>query len=401
MISYSDARDLLLQCIKPVGTEPVSLKQCTNRILGQDLLARENVPPFDRSPYDGYAFRAMDSVGASPDHPVTLRILEEIPAGGLSHFPVTEGCAVKILTGAPIPAGADAVTMFEKTEYTAQSVTLFHPSESGSNIIHAGEDIRIGQILAEAGTVIDPGLIGSLASQNIANPTVFRIPKIGIISTGSELLEVGEASKPGKIYNSNQYMLSAIVTQLGCEPVILGSAIDQTDQICGYILNGLKQCDALILTGGVSVGDYDLTPAAMEMAGVEILFRGIDLKPGMACAYGMKDGKLLCGLSGNPASSLTNFYAVAYPAIKKLCGYRQYLPNEFSVKLANPFHKKSKATRILRGQLELTDGEVWMRIPEGQGNVVLSSTIGCNVMAVVPAGSGPIPAGTVLQAFMI
>lgn len=400
LICYTDARNMLLNLATPVTTEQVPLPQCSGRILGQDLIAKENVPPFDRSPYDGYAFRSADTTGASREHPVTLRILEEIPAGGVSHYPVTEGCAVKILTGAPIPPGADAVVMFEKTQHTEQTVTLFEESASGSNIIYTGEDIQAGQVLAQSGTMIDPGLMGSLAAQNVSSPTVFRIPKVGILSTGSELLEVGAPHEPGKIYNSNQYMLSAALTQLGCEPVILGSAVDQTEQIAACLLQGLAQCDALILTGGVSVGDYDLTPAAMEMAGVKILFRGVDLKPGMACAYGVKDGKLVCGLSGNPASSLTNFYAVACPALKKLCGYRDYLPAEFSVKLAQGFPKKSKETRLLRGQLNLRGGEVWLQIPKEQGNVILSSTIGCNVMAIVPAGSGPVPAGSVLTAFM-
>lgn len=401
LMSYWDARDLLLRLTEPVGTEIVPLQSCAGRILGQDLTATEHVPPFDRSPYDGYAFRAADSAAAAPDHPVTLRILEEIPAGGVSHYPVTEGCAVKILTGAPIPAGADAVTPFEKTQFTAQSATLFAPSESGSNIVRAGEDVRAGQLLAEAGTPIDPGLAGTLASQNVSNPLVYRVPKVGILSTGSELLEVGDAPEPGKIYNSNQYVLSAALRQLGCEPVVLGKAVDCTEKICEQIRIGLDQCDALILTGGVSVGDYDLTPAAMEMAGVEILFRGVDLKPGMACAYGIKDGKPVCGLSGNPASSMTNFYAVALPAIKKLCGLRQYFPEEITVKLANGFPKKSRGTRVLRGKLDLSNGEVRMQVPEGQGNVILSSTIGCNVMAVVPAGTGPLPAGTVLKGFLV
>lgn len=401
VISYLEARDLLVRLAGPVDTQAIPLKECAGRILGQDLIAQNNVPPFDRSPYDGYAIRSADCMDASPDHPVTLRVLEEIPAGGISHIPVTEGCAVKILTGAPIPEGADAVTMFEKTKYTQNSVTIFAPSQPGSNIIRAGEDVRKGQVLAEAGTPIDPGLIGTLASQNIPRPTVYRIPKVGILSTGSELLEVGDPPVEGKIYNSNQYTLISLLTRLGCQPILLGSAADQVDAICQQILDGLARCDALILTGGVSVGDYDLTPAAMELAGATLLFRGVDLKPGMACAYGIKDGKLICGLSGNPASSMTNFHAVAAPALKKLCGYASFLPETFPVKLANGFPKKSKATRLLRGQLDLSSGEARMVIPGEQGNVVLSSTIGCDIMAIVPAGSDPVPAGTTLNGFLI
>lgn len=401
LFSYTGARDLLLQYAQPIGKEHIPLKDCAGRVLGQDVTAIANVPPFDRSPYDGYAFRAADSVKASRENPVTLHILEEIPAGGISHFPVTEGTAVKILTGAPIPEGADAVVPYEVTEFTEESVTIFAPSKSGSNIIRTGEDVKMGAILAEKGVRIDAGLSGTLASQNIAFPEVYKIPKIGIISTGSELVEVGEELEPGKIYNSNQYTLGTVLKELGCEPMILGNAIDSTEKISELIVKGLEECEALFLTGGVSVGDYDLTPAAMEMAGVEILFRGVSLKPGMACAYGVKDGKLVCGLSGNPASAITNYYAIAQPAIRKICGFTQVLPAEIEVSLAGGFGKKSRCTRLLRGKLDLSDGTVKMQLPTEQGNVVLSSTIGCNVMAIVPEGSGPLPAGTKLKGFLI
>lgn len=399
--SYMDGREILLNIAATVETERVPLEKSFGRILAQDVIAMENVPPFDRSPYDGYAFRAEDSQNASAENPVTLKILEEIPAGGVSHVPVTEGCAVKILTGAPVPEGADAVVPYEDTRFTEETVTIFAPSKSGSNVIYAGEDVKAGEVLAKGGVQIDPGLAGTLAAQNIAKPLVYRIPKVGIIFTGSELLDVGEELQPGKIYNSNQYVLSATLQKLVCEPVILGKANDSVTEICDLIQKGLQECEALFLTGGVSVGDYDLTPAAMEMAGVEILFRGVDLKPGMACAYGTKDGKLVCGLSGNPASSIINFYAIAAPAVKKICGYKACLPEEITVKLADDFRKKSRGTRILRGILDLSDGSVRMKLPKGQGNVNVGSSVGCNVMAVIPAGSGPLPAGTELKGFLI
>lgn len=400
-ISFYEARNILLEQIVPVEKEPVALEDSYGRILGEDVVAAENVPPFDRSPYDGYAFRAADSLTASKEHPVTLKILEEIPAGGIWHYPVTEGYAVKILTGAPIPPGADVVVPFEKTEFTEETVTVFAPDRSGNNIVRTGEDVKIGEILARGGVRIDPGLAGTLASQNIEEPLVYRVPKIGIISTGSELVALGSGLEPGKIHNSNEYMLASAVSQIGCEPVVLGMVGDRTVEIFELIVKGLKTCDMVLLTGGVSVGDYDLTPAAMEMAGIEILYRGVDLKPGMACACGVKDGKLVCGLSGNPASALTNFYAVVAPVIKKLCGYEQYLPSSIKVRLLDDFKKKSRATRVLRGMLELSDGTVGIRLPKGQGNVVLSSSIGCNVMAVIPAGSGPQAAGTILDGFLM
>lgn len=398
---YEKARERLVECVHPIGKEFISLESCAGRVLAQDVSAMANIPPFDRSPYDGYALRAIDSKGASKECPVTLRILEEIPAGDISHYDVTEGCAVKILTGAPIPDGADAVVPFEITEFTDHTVTLFSEVAGGSNIVRCGEDVKVGDILAKAGVKIDAGLAGTLASQNIEKTLVYRVPKVGIISTGSELVEVGSELEPGKIYNSNQYMLSAAVHELGCEPIVLGSARDGVNEILQLLKKALSDCDVILLTGGVSVGDYDLTPDAMEQAGVEILFRGVGIKPGMACAYGIKGEKLVCGLSGNPASAITNFYAIAVPAIQKICGYKVFLPKGIEVTLLDSFGKKSRCERILRGKLDLTEGSVGMHISKDQGNVVLSSTIGCDVMAVIPAGSGPVEAGTRLKGFLI
>jgi len=398
---YEQARELLLDAVQPVEPIWAVLSESGGRILAQDLIAAESVPPFDHSPYDGYALRDADTVGPSRETPVTLCVLEEVPAGSVPTVTVIEGTAVKVLTGAPIPKGADAVIMYECTEFTKETVTVFSPSNSGDNIVYAGEDVREGAILARRGDVIDPGIAGTLASQGISAPAVYRVPKVGILSTGSELVEADAAPGAGKIRNSNRYMLEAALKQIGCEPVYLGIAGDSVTDISARLNEGLSECDAVITTGGVSVGDYDLTPAAMEASGVEVLFRGVDMKPGMACAYGTKDGKLICGLSGNPASSLTNFYAVALPAFRKLTGRNTYLPQEIQVTLSDGFSKKSPKTRFLRGKLNLNGGTVRMELPKDQGNVVLSSTIGCDVMAVVPAGSGPLEAGTVLKGFLL
>ena len=400
-IDFDTARDMLLGYVSPVTTEHVPLLESAGRILADDLCALENVPPFDRSPYDGYALCAADTACASEEHPVTLRILEEVPAGAIPTRPVASMTATKILTGAPIPEGADTVIPYELTKFTEETVTIFAPQKSGSNIVRTGEDICRGQLLAGSGTVIDTGLMGTLASQGVTNPRVFCRPLVGIISTGNEVVEVGEPLASGKIRNSNRYTLAAALAAIGCEPFYLGIAGDSPEEIADRITEGLKQCDALLLTGGVSVGDYDFTPVAMEKADVKVLIHGINMKPGMACAYGIKKEKLVCGLSGNPASSLTNFYAIAQPALKKLTGRNDFLPEEITVTLKNEFKKKSPATRLLRGRLDLSDGTVTLVCPKDQGNVVLSSTIGCNAMGIVPAGSGPLSAGTKLKGFII
>ena len=398
---YEKAQELLLMAVKPVKMEAVPLSQCCGRILAQVLIAQENVPAFDRSAYDGYALRAEDTASASKGSPVTLQILEEISAGLTPTQNVVAGTAIKVLTGAPIPEGADVVVMYEKTNFTEKTVKLFSPLKAGDNVVRMGEDVQKGTLLAQSGTVIDPGLAGTLAAQGVVMPLVYKIPRVAILSTGSELVEADIVPEEGKIRNANRYMLESALRQLGCEPVNLGIAGDSVMEISALLNKGLAGCDALITTGGVSVGDYDLVPAAMEESGIEVLFRGVDMKPGMACAYGTKDGKLICGLSGNPASSLTNYYAVLLPALRKLTGRRVYLSQEVQVTLSNGFSKKSPKTRFLRGMLELKNGVVCMEVPKAQGNVVLSSSIGCNVMAVVPEGSGSLDAGTVLKGFLL
>lgn len=400
-ISWVEARDMLLSLAVPVETERVPLAGCAGRVLGFDLTAPEDVPPFDRSAYDGYALRAADVAEASRERPVTLQITETIPAGRVATLPVQAGQAAHLMTGAKIPQGADCVINFERTEFTETRVTLFAPLKNGDNIVKRGEDVRAGALLAPRGALIDAGLAGTLAAQGMAQPLVYRQPVIGLISTGSEVVEAEDPQPDGKIRNANRATFTALLEKEGCQVRYLGLAGDEEAAIAALIAEGLKSCDALILTGGVSVGDWDVTPAAMERCGVEILARGVAMKPGMACAYGVRDSRLVLGLSGNPASSLTNYCACVLPAIRRLCGRTNPVPAEIVMELAAPFKKKSPATRFLRGRIDLSTGTARLIAPGDQGNVVLSSTIGCDALAVIPAGSGPVEAGTKLKGFVL
>lgn len=398
---YQKARDMLLEIVKTMDVEKVPLEKSYGRVLAEEITAKVNVPEFDRSPLDGYALRSEDTLNASKDNPVTLKILEEVPCGAVPTKTVENGTAVKILTGAPIPDGADCVVMFEKTEFTSETVTIFNQIKHSENIIYAGEDVKQGTVLATKGMAIDAGIAGTLAAQGVMYPHVFIQPTVGIISTGSELLGEDEEARPGKIRNTNRYMLTAALEKIDCLVDYVGTAKDSAEEIEDLINIGLTFSDAIILTGGVSVGDYDLTPAAMERAGVEILVRGVALKPGMACALGHKNGKLICALSGNPASSLTTYYSVVQPCLEKLAGFKDYIPRMFDVVLQNDFPKSSAGTRMIRGQLVLEDDKVTIINSKEQGNVVISSMIGTTAMAVVPAGTGPLEAGTVLKGFLI
>ena len=208
---YLEGRRIVTDFISPVGTELCPIELSAGRILAEDLIAAQNVPPFDRSPFDGYVFRAEDSRSASRETPVSLRILEEIPASGVPRFPITAGMASKILTGAPIPEGGDAVVPFEHTEFTEETVTLFSSYVAGTNIVRIGEDIRKGSLLTEKGTLIDPGVMGSLAAQNISRPLVYRRPRVAVLATGSELVELGHDLAPGKIHDTNSYSMAGAI----------------------------------------------------------------------------------------------------------------------------------------------------------------------------------------------
>lgn len=398
---WEAARNLLLERATPVTTEEILLDKSAGRVLGFDLKAAEDVPPFDRSAYDGYALRAEDVRTASRENSVTLRITETIPAGETAHLAVESGSAAHLMTGAPIPSGADCVINFERTEFTEKTVTLFAPLREGENIVRRGEDVQKGKLLAAMGSVIDAGLAGTLAAQGCSRVKVFRKPVVGIISTGNELVTPGMEQREGKIRDTNGPAFTALLTREGCQVQNLGVCGDETAEIEQRIRWGLKTCDALLLTGGVSVGNWDVTPDAMERCGVKMLVRGVNMKPGMACAFGEKEGKLVFGLSGNPASALTNYYACVMSAVRKLTGRKDLIPERMIMHLKEDVNKRSPSVRFLRGRLDLKDGRVGFVPSAGQGNVMLADMIGCYAFAVIPAGSGALPAGTRVTGFQV
>ena len=406
---FETARDLLLAYTPVTGTEEIGLSGSAGRVLAQEILAAEDVPGFDRSPYDGYAFRAQDVQGADSLHPVTLSVVDEIAAGEVPHAAITIGTAARIMTGAPVPSGADAIVPYEVTRFTDTEVQIFQEAAAGQNIVRRGEDVQKGQRLAAPGIKIDAGLSGVMAAQGVFRPRVYKKPVVGIISTGSELVDEGQLLSPGKIYNTNRYTLEAACASLGCQPVYLGMGKDSTKEIADLILRGVQgteepRCDAILLTGGVSAGDFDLTPDAMQMAGTKVLIRGLNLKPGMAGAYGViqKDNAIpVLAFSGNPAACMTAFWLVGAPVLRKLAGWNKPRLTEIRCALMNRFPKKSGATRVLRGKLVFTEGKACLAIDEKQGNSVLSSAIGTDLLAVIPAGSGPMEAGAVLRGFRI
>ena len=394
---FITARELLLDRTGVTGTEEVRLSGSAGRVLAQEIRAEEDVPGFDRSPYDGYAFRAQDTRGADAFHPVTLSVVDMIAAGDVPHADITIGTAARIMTGAPVPAGADAIVPYEVTKFSDTEVQIFHEAAEGQNIVRRGEDVRKGALLAASGIRIDAGLSGVMAAQGVFHPQVYKRPVVGIISTGSELIDEGQSLMKGKIYNSNRYTLEAACASLGCDPVYLGTGRDSAEEIAQLISDGIHG-------GGVSAGDFDLTPDAMKMAGAEILIKGLDCKPGMAGAYGVIENGApipVLAFSGNPAACMTAFWLVGAPVLRKLSGLCEPRLKEVDCTLLTGFPKSSKGTRVLRGRLVFKEGKACLSSSERQGNSVLSTAIGTDLFAVIPAGSGPLEAGSVLRGYLI
>lgn len=400
-ISLEEAQDLVLAHCLSLGQEYVDLRESLGRVLSENIQAQEDIPPFARSPFDGYAFWSKDTSKAAKDSPVILEVIEEVPAGYAPKEKIISGKATKILTGAPIPEGADAVTKYEETEIYEKTVAVFSSFRSGENVVPAGEDVAKGEIIALQGTVVSPPLIGLMASLGITKVSVYKRPKIAILSTGDELLDINQPLRPGKIRNSNSHTLAAYCRMIGAEPLILETTRDKAEEVGAMIQRGLEQADMVITTGGVSVGDYDVVGEAIEYIGAETLYWKIEIKPGSPNLAAVKNGKIILGLSGNPAAALVVFHLLGVPYIKKLAGRADYLSPKTEVILKNDFSKGSPRRRFLRGKLIIEKGTALMDITGEQGNGVLRSLMGCNVLAEIPERSGPQKAGTKLTAYLI
>lgn len=397
-LTWRQARDVLLEHMAPAGEELLPLEGAAGRLLSRPLRARYDMPPFDRSPYDGYAFQSGDTRGVLP---VTLRVLEEIPAGSIPTRRVTSGAAAKVLTGAPIPPGADAVTKFEETRFTAGTVTLLRSYRSGESVIRRGEDLAAGAPLARPGQRLDGGLTGGLWAQGVREVWVYRRPRVGIVTTGSELRDEARPGGGAQIPNSNRPALMAALALAGAEPVYFGAPEDDLEAIAALLSDAMDRCDLVVTTGGVSVGDYDLTPAALERAGAALAVQNIDIKPGGKCCFGWKGKCLAACLSGNPASALTCFYAVVLPLLRRSCGHPEGRLPEVRARLAGDYPKSSPRTRLLRGRLGWREGALEFTPSPAQGNGALHTLAGANALAELPAGSPPQPAGAWVQAIYI
>ena len=400
-VSDAQARELLLSVPVSPETETIPLVESFGRVLAEDICARLMVPPFLRSPFDGYAIRGEDTANASKEHPVTLRITEELPAGKAPEFLVTPGTAAKILTGAPIPDGANATVKYELTSFTDKEVTISAPVKPGSNLVPAGEDVRIGDLVAAQGDVITGSVMGELASQGICEVSVFKTPVIAILNTGSELVDIGEPLSPAKIYNSNYYTLSGYLQALGTKPVFGGTVEDEPEAISKRIGELLENCDMVITTGGASVGDYDWAVTASEMMGAEVLFWKTAMKPGGSMLASRKGEKVILGLSGSPGAAILGLLVVGQPYIRRLCGRSDYELRTLEVAMKEPFTKTSEKSRFIRGRLVTENGKAYFSQIEGDANGIISSFARTELIGVIPVEEQPAQAGQIIKAYVI
>ena len=400
-ISLEEAQSLLEIHCGSANTETLSLLEAHGRVLAQDIYSPMNQPPFDRSPLDGYAFKAEDSVGASKDYPVKLKIIEEIYAGDSPKKEIQHQTAARIMTGAPIPRGADCVLRQEDTLEDQDTVDIYCQLKAGDNYCYAGEDMEEGQLVLKAETLLNFAAIGILASIGITEVLVYKTPKVAVMSTGDELCSLGEELIPGKIYNSNLYTIGMRLKELGIEPIMLDSAPDEIEKLSVRIKEALSQADFLITTGGVSVGKKDIVKDAIKMLGASILFWKVDLQPGTPVLCSQLNGKIIFSLSGNPAAAMVNFEMLVRTALAKYTYRRDLKPLETEAILNSSFPKASKNRRFIRGKLILNAEEKLVELPQKHSSGVLSSLLDCNCVVDVPPGTPPLEVGQKVKIYIL
>ncbi|HUI27601.1 MAG TPA: gephyrin-like molybdotransferase Glp [Candidatus Kryptonia bacterium] len=372
MISVRQALDTVLSDTPRVGTEQVALTAAHRRVLADFVRAARDVPPFRNSAMDGYALRAADVQSASPAAPIALRILEVIGAGSVPTHNVAAGTATKIMTGSPLPAGADAVVRVEDTEERDGRVQVRTGVAVGANVREAGEDIRAGETVLTAGRTLRPADIGLLASLSVAVVRVARRPRVAILATGDELVDLGEPLRAGHIVNSNAYTLAAAVEEAGGVPVMLGIARDQPAYIRAALADAFA-ADVVLSTGGVSVGSFDFVRRTLADLGYEERFWKVAQRPGKPLTFGVRAGTPAFGLPGNPVSSLVCFYLYVRPALQRMMGMeRVHLPT-VTATVDSGINTASGMTEFVRCVVERHEAAYHVRPTASQSSAVLRS----------------------------
>jgi molybdopterin molybdotransferase len=395
MISYEEARRLVFKEARTLGSEDVALDDSFRRVLAADIHSPRDLPPFDNSAMDGYAVRSADMSGKLP---AVLSIAGERPAGTARAGTVAPGECMKIMTGAPVPRGADAVVPREDVEESAATIVVSRPVRPGENVRRRGEDIVEGEMALTNGAFLNSPCIGLLAALGIAKVSVRIRPAVGVLTTGTEIRDISEPLGPGAIYDSNSHALRAQIASAGAVLSFLGTIGDDLDGTVAKLRGAAGTCRVILTTGGVSMGDYDLVRDAFERIGARRVFWKVAQKPGMPLAFYVLEGgdvpRYLFGLPGNPGAVMIMFEEYVRPFLNLLSGRADHLAPEFEARLFREVRKKKGRLNFLRVRLYMKDGEWWAESSGEQGSAILRSMVPADGLALVPAAAESLPAGS-------
>lgn len=373
-----EAQKIVLGAAPTLGCEKVGLLDGLGRVLGEDIIAPRDNPPWNNSAMDGFAVRWED---IKKEHEITkpaeLKIIEDVAAGDVATKSVGPGEAIRIMTGAPVPGGADTVVRVEFTEPSETTVRIFQPEPQGANIRPKGEDVKEGECIIAKGTQLRPAEIGMLAILAKSFVLVHQRPRVAILSTGDELADLDEKFDENKIVNSNSYGIAAAVQEAGGIPLLLGIAKDTPESLKEKIAQGLG-CNIIVLSGGVSMGDYDFTKAVFSELGADMHFWKLAIRPGQPLAFGKIQGKLAFGLPGNPVSSMVTFEQLVRLAIMKMGGHRYLERPTVEAVFKEKFSKHPDRRHFLRGILSHEDGQLTVKTTGPQGSGILTSMVKAN-----------------------
>ena len=401
-VELKEAQEILLAHTKTVDTEYIDINNSYRRVLAESIISDIDFPPFRRSPLDGYAVRSEDVKFATKENPIKLTQIDYVAAGSVAKHKVTTGTACKIMTGAPLPEGADGIIRFEDTTSEGDNIYIQTGANAHLNVCKQGEEISLNEEILLPGTQMNMGTMGMCAVLGRKKLLAFKKPKVTLLATGTEILPIDKPLEDGKIRNSNSYMLSAQVIEAGGEPIFLGEAPDDVDKIAKKIEDHLD-CDIFISTGGASVGDYDLIHEVYKKLGIKILFERVKIKPGMPVLAGVKDGKLFIGLSGNPAAASIAFEQIVRPVLSKLGGRAKWFRKAVYARMTTSFKKVSNAKRFIWAHCyqDSESRELWVDHLKLQGNGMLKSAMLANSLIFLDENSKPVEKGSLVRVYLL